>query len=241
MEAVRKELQQRSRYMLGREVTEPNPIYETFLSSIATLQVDRAATAAKLAALASVERTRAAAFRPLSDVQRQLGALTRDNTNLSLNYTLLAQRQQEAVLRESEAGFMPAGVQVVERATTPSEPVNAGLPLRVGIGALIGLLLGAMAAIVLETGDDRIRSPQDAERALGVPVLVGVPDMTPQRTPGGAVLVLGFILFLLVSSSFAVGRATTETVATANPVTGVLATLSRGIDGLTTWVGQAVR
>ncbi|HEV8339798.1 MAG TPA: hypothetical protein VGR25_09105 [bacterium] len=241
--SIRQQIKAQAQYRLGRQVQETNPIHDQMLTSIANLEVERAATTARLAALSSVERTRAAALLPLAGQQRELNALLRENTILSQSYSLLADRYQEALLRESEAGFMPAGVQVVERATTPSQPVSAGLPIRVGLGVLLGLLLGAMAAIVLETGDDRIRTPQDAERALGVPVLVGVPDMSPQRTaPGGAVLVIGFILFLLVSSSFLVARTGAELMTTSNnPVASVLAHLGRGIDGLTAWVGQAIR
>jgi uncharacterized protein involved in exopolysaccharide biosynthesis len=240
---VKRQLMSQARYVLGKEVTGINPVHEQLLTQIAALQVDRAAMAARPLALTAEEQGRQANLLPLARQQRELGALLRDNLALTLNYSALAQLYQDARLRENEAGFVPAGVQVVEAAVTPAAPEAAGLPVRVGAGALVGLLLGLMAAIVLETSDDRIRSPREAERVLGVPVLAGVPDMAPPRVaPAGAAAVIGLIFTLLIGTSIVVARTTSESTfgSTGAPVS-MLVRLGRGIDGFAAWVGQAAR
>lgn len=240
---VKRQLMSQARYVLGKEVTGINPVHEQLLTQIAALQVDRAAMAARPRALTVEEQSRQANLLPLARQQRELGALLRDNLALTLNYSALAQLFQDARLRENEAGFVPAGVQVVEAAVTPAAPEAAGLPVRVGVGALVGLLLGLMAAIVLETSDDRIRSPREAERVLGVPVLAEVPDMAPPRVaPAGAAVVIGLIFTLLIGTSIVVARTTSESTfgSTGAPVS-MLVRLGRGIDGFAAWVGQAAR
>jgi len=243
MQAVRDQLKAEARYRLGNEVTAINPVHDQMLTQIAGLQVDRAATAARLSTLATVERGRQAVLLPLAAQQRGLTALLRENQILTQSYSLLADRYQTARLRESEAGFMPAGVQVVEPAVVPAAPVSAAVPVRVGLGGLVGLLLGLMAAVLLETTDDRIRSPQDAEHALGVPVLAEVPDMSPPRVaPAGAALVIGLVLTLLVGTSMVVARTNGEGAATqTNAAVSALLQLGRGIDGLTAWIEKTVR
>jgi len=244
MRALQDQLKKEARYRLGQEVTAMNPIHDQMLTQIATLQVERAATSARLSALAGAERGRQAVLLRLAVQQRELTAFLRDNQILADSYSLLAERYQTARLRESEAGFMLAGVHVVEPATVPAAPVSAAAPVRAGLGGLVGLLLGLMAAVLLETTDDRIRSPQDAERVLGVPVLAEVPDMSPppRVAPAGAALLIGLVLTLLVGTSVVVARTGGEGAATGtNAAMSALVQLGRGIDGLTTWLGHVVR
>ena len=46
------------------------------------------------------------------------------------------------------------------------------------LGPLAGLLLGLLLAALRELGGDRMRSPHEAERALGVPVLGAIPTLS---------------------------------------------------------------
>ena len=46
------------------------------------------------------------------------------------------------------------------------------------LGPLAGLLLGLLLAALRELGGDRMRSPREAERALGVPVLGAIPTLS---------------------------------------------------------------
>lgn len=46
------------------------------------------------------------------------------------------------------------------------------------LGPLAGLSLGLLLAALRELGGDRMRSPRDAQRALGVPVLGAIPTLS---------------------------------------------------------------
>ena len=240
---IKAALAKEARTIVGREVNAINPIHDQLLTEIATLQVDRAAAAARLAALGVSLRSRQSAVSALPSVERRLNGLVRENEILNENYALLAERHQEALLRENEAGFVPAGVQVLEPGILPSAPVSARVPLFTGAGALIGLLLGAIAAIVMESSDDKIRSAQDAERTLGAPVLAQVPDMAPQRTaPGGTVFLIALLLTLMLGGTLVAARSsTTESAAAGGASVSILVRLGRSLDGLTARVGQVIR
>lgn len=240
---LKQELLQTARTVVGKETSGTNPIYDQMLTQAASLQVDRAAALARLAGLTSSLRGRQAAISALPGVERRLNALTRENEILKENYSLLAERHQEALIRENEAGFVPAGVQVLEPGIAPSKPVTANIPLFTGAGAFVGLLLGAIAAIVMESSDDKIRSVQDAERTLGAPVLAQVPDMAPQRTaPGGTVFLVALLLTVMLGGTLVAARATTtESAVAGGGAASILVRLGRSLDGLTARVSQVIR
>ena len=82
----------------------------------------------------------------------------------------------DAVLRQAPpaAGRMPRAVAL--RAATREN--DRSLPTLPGLAA--GLLLGLLAAAVRELGGQRMRSPREAEWALGAPVLGAIPTLSPR-------------------------------------------------------------
>lgn len=67
-----------------------------------------------------------------------------------------------------------------EAALSPSKP-NPALTMLIALG--IGLVLGVLAAFLLELLDESIRSPEDVERKLGVPLLGTIPKLAKGVVP----------------------------------------------------------
>jgi uncharacterized protein involved in exopolysaccharide biosynthesis len=238
---VRQRMLNEAKTTLSDQTVGANPLRDQLLGQVVQYEVDRAATAAKLAAVNFLTVRRQSGLRTIPGIETGLAMLTRENKILEENYASLSTRYQEALIRENEAGFVPAGLHVMESAIAPSAPISARLPLMTGIAALVGLLLGVMGAIVLETSDDRIRTSQDAERTLGVPVLVEVPDMsTPKVAPAGAALLVALVLCMVAGGSVVAARTMGDSAGPGAPVS-MLVRLGRGIDHLTVRLGQAIR
>lgn len=68
----------------------------------------------------------------------------------------------------------------VDPAVTPSKPIRPQPVTNSIIGAVVGLLLAGGIAFLIEYLDDSIKSPEDVERILGVPVLGYIGEV-----PGG--------------------------------------------------------
>ncbi len=217
---LKKQLASEVRTVVDREVRTTNPIQMTFLTTAATLEVDRAVARARIAVLEANVRARYAAAISLLHAQSSLAVHMREQGILEANYRTLSQQYQDAILRENSEAYFPAGIVLVERAATASlsEPARFR-PLAVA-AVLGGLLLGTMAAIVLEGADEGIHSTEDLERTLGVPVLAEVPNANPPRTGHApAMFVLAFI-FLFALGFLAAYTRTSFT--TLNLIRGIM-------------------
>ncbi len=86
---------------------------------------------------------------------------------------LLEQKNEEALSRRAEKA---EEVTIIKPAMLPSEPINPPKTMTTGaIGVLIGLILGLVAAFVIETFDTSLGAIEDLEATLGTQVLGVIP------------------------------------------------------------------
>jgi capsular exopolysaccharide synthesis family protein len=109
----------------------------------------------------------------LKDAGVEYAILSREaETNKHLHDSVLARFKEIHV-----AGEIPASnVSVVDRAEIPQLPSKPKKGLNLMLGALLGLMAGLGLALVLEHLDNTLRTPDEVERYLGLPILSVVPD-----------------------------------------------------------------
>lgn len=102
----------------------------------------------------------------------QYGVLSRAvDTNRQLYDALIKRIKEQSVTEEIQT----VSVWVVEKAETPASPVKPRKALNIMLGLIIGLFGGIGLAFFFEYLDNTIKSPEDAEARLGLPVLGVVP------------------------------------------------------------------
>lgn len=107
-------------------------------------------------------------------VARQIASLPPDQRATSQARDLRTREKQLRTL----AALQTSNAELVEPAGVPGSP-SSPQPLRNTIlGAFIGLILGLMAAFVLDRLDRRIRTPDELEAIFGQPLLATIP-VTP--------------------------------------------------------------
>lgn len=109
------------------------------------------------------------------------------DTYRALYETLLSRYNQ----LNATAGSASNNVTIVDRADVPRDPSSPKLALNVLLSFILGLIGAAIAITLREILDDTIRSPEDVEKKLGMPLLGLIPlskdgdldkDLTDRRS-----------------------------------------------------------
>lgn len=106
------------------------------------------------------------------------------DTNRTL-YDGLLQRYKEIGV----AGDLSSNnISVVDRAEPPHRPFSPNIALNLGIMGALGLLVGLGSAFLLESLDETIKTPDDVEGKLGIPLLGAIPLLDKGMTANEALL-----------------------------------------------------
>ena len=111
----------------------------------------------------------------LLDKKLEYGRLKREVDLYTDMTTLLERKNQEALIRRSEK---PEEVNIVKPSFLPTSPINPPKPAATGAtGVVIGLVLGLIAAFIVETFDTSLGAIEDVEQTLGTSVLGVIPHV----------------------------------------------------------------
>jgi uncharacterized protein involved in exopolysaccharide biosynthesis len=166
-----------------RRYLEAHPMVERLRAELQSVQgsLAQAANEARTsvraeyeAAIAAEEQlqSRAAALQGATLAEQDRAAryhtLAREaDANLSLYDGLLARYRT----LNTEAGKTASNIAVIDRAEPPSAPSSPDMPRNVGLALLMGLALAGAIVFLRDQTDDRLRTPEDVESKLGLPLL----------------------------------------------------------------------
>ncbi|MEO8434659.1 MAG: GNVR domain-containing protein [Pyrinomonadaceae bacterium] len=108
-----------------------------------------------------------------------LEALDRDYQTKKLNYDqLLAQQQKISIGAEAASQQQGEGIQVVDAANLPEQPVAPKRWAMLGMALVVGLSLGLLLAGLVEVPRlFTIQTLDDAKHYTGLPVLITIPEL----------------------------------------------------------------
>jgi tyrosine-protein kinase Etk/Wzc len=108
----------------------------------------------------------------IPDKDLELSRLTREvNVNEEL-YLMLSREHKEAQIKEIGSA---SEVTLVSPALAPTSPIKPNKQFTIIIGLALGIMLGCVAAALVESFDTSIGAVEDIERLLEAPVLAAVP------------------------------------------------------------------
>jgi uncharacterized protein involved in exopolysaccharide biosynthesis len=116
--------------------------------------------------------------RLLNEREAQALTLQRDKDSVEELQATVLKRLKETTLTSA---LDTSNIRVVEPATVPTFPIRPQKRLIWILSAIFGLALGVGVTFLAESLDRRVRSPEDIERVLGVPILGVVPVFRPRR------------------------------------------------------------
>lgn len=111
--------------------------------------------------------------------ERQLASLSEVERDSPQGRELLSKQRD----LEIAASLQTGGAQIVRRASVPQSASRPRPKLAGGLGLVLGLLLGAGAALVRELLDRRIKDESVAEEFFDLPVLASIPRLARRGGP----------------------------------------------------------
>jgi len=77
-------------------------------------------------------------------------------------------------------------IEQIEKATPPAQPIRPRRSIYTILGGVVGLVLATGMIFIMEYLDDTLKTPQDVQQALDIPVLGYITNMQPlSNTPNG--------------------------------------------------------
>lgn len=165
----------------GGSGSELNPAWTALVQLAESKRVELAQKRAEASAL---DEAIAALEKDLNDLQAELTARRAERDRLQAEVgrmtqtrDLLAQKITETrIARSVDLGQM--NIEVVSPALQPAKPVKPKKALNLAAALVLGLMGGVLLAFLMERLDNTIKTAEDVERELGLPVLGSIPAMS---------------------------------------------------------------
>jgi polysaccharide biosynthesis transport protein len=134
-----------------------------------------------------------------SGIRQQIGVQEQEVNKVTEKADQLVLLQEEALssrdiyqdlyskLEEASvtAGMKASNVTLVNPARTPSRPSSPRKTLTLGLGGVLGLLFGLMAAFVWDHFDDSIKTPEQVEQITSLPLIGAIPNFAQKQSTAG--------------------------------------------------------
>lgn len=111
----------------------------------------------------------------LNLLEIEFNRLRRSKENTEKLFDVVTERSKENDLTRM---LRINNIRVADRPQVPKRPVTPNVPLNIGSGIAVGLLLGFVAALGREQLDRSVKTPEDVERVLALPFLGLLPSMS---------------------------------------------------------------
>ncbi len=178
IDAVKDRLRTELNRTVDQEEVKFNPVYDSLNQTRINLEIDKLALLARKEALQRASDDATRELPGFAQRQLALGRLTRNVEILSKQFSDLQTQVSQTRVREQEARNL-GSLAVAEHARTAQPFGLGGLRFKLTLASILGLLGGVGVAFFLEYLDNSLKTPQQAERLLGVPALATIPRHNP--------------------------------------------------------------
>lgn len=134
----------------------------------------------KQQALAAIDAKNNETISTLPEKERGYIRVKRDADVANEIYVMLAKRLEEAKVAEV---MVPNEVQVVDAATLPEKPIKPQKAMTMAIAIVLGLICGSGFTIARALFNKKIKTADEVEQCLGLPVLGIIPDANSVKAP----------------------------------------------------------
>ena len=172
--STRAQLQNEINKVAALQAPSDNVVHQGLIAGKFQNEAEIAVANGKEQALAEIENETNKAMTTLPSVEQGYLRVARDANVAQEIYIMLAKRLEEAKVAEV---MVSNEVQVVDRATQPEDPVKPRKALTLALALLLGIMAGSGYVIANEMLNRKLRTAEDIQNYLGLPVLGSVPNI----------------------------------------------------------------
>ena len=159
--------------MIATETQTINPIHSQLYSQLISTQVELVAINAREQAILEQRNALEGQYTNIPEKELELVRLMREVSVHEDIYLMLMTRYEEIRINEQ---MHSGNLQIVDPAVVPHNPIKPRVKLNIAIGGVLGLFVGVGLAFLLEFVDNTIKTKEDVERVLGLPVIGQIPE-----------------------------------------------------------------
>ena len=178
IQLVQTELQQEEKRVVTETTTKTDPVYEWLKTELPKARARFAAQESRQAELTRIVAEYRAQAQQLQKAEVEQQDLAREAKLAETNYLLYRQKGEEARIDDALDNQRILNVAVAEAPTVPFVPSNT----RASIILLLGVFLAGFTsfglAFVAEYTSSTVRTPDEVERYVGIPVLASIPKLS---------------------------------------------------------------
>ncbi|CAK0772510.1 polysaccharide biosynthesis protein PslE [Gammaproteobacteria bacterium] len=154
--------------------TGRNPLFDELASESAKRTTEVAAMKARQGSLREQLESATQRLQQFDHLEQEYNALTMEKNLLEKNLQSYSQKLEESEIQEELDRQTAANVRVIQNAQSPREGRNLSR-IALLLGLFGGLFMALAAAFIKDAFRQVLISPEDAERATGLPVLLAIP------------------------------------------------------------------
>ena len=184
--ALRRQVEETRKILAAEEASRKQPthklseIHQAVEKDLMEVQANLAAQKAEAAALGRQSDAVQAKLRALNDTEVQIAGLTREAGLIEDSYrTYVTNREQARIDGALESGRI-SNVNIVQPASFVAKPSSPSMMLAFVMAAALATFAAVAVAFLSEHGDRSLKSADETEQALGLPVLFSVPRRSRQ-------------------------------------------------------------
>lgn len=158
---------------------QPSGIQGNLIADFAKSEAQRTSLQKQISALVYVVDTYKQRMNALPRLEQQQNALGRRLETTRTSYKTLLSKLQEIQIAENQT---LGNSRILTHAELPQEALSPKKGQNIAIGGFLGLFLGAATAFLLDAGDKRIKTSEEARNLLpGYPILGQIPVFEKAR------------------------------------------------------------
>ncbi|MDQ6827167.1 MAG: polysaccharide biosynthesis tyrosine autokinase [Candidatus Eremiobacteraeota bacterium] len=169
---IRRAMASQPQTVVSGTSTIPNPVYQQLEQQAAQFRAQSQAASAQLSELQAQHGQLAPALEQLPGQTARFADLQRASKSAEDIYNALQQKYNSAAIAKTTA---LSDVTITQPALASTAIVKPDLLLNLLLGAVLGLLIAVVSALILDFFDNRVKDEHNAESELALPTLATIP------------------------------------------------------------------